>query len=402
MDTWASLQQRLSRVQFLAFVVGGIAAVVCAVAYFMSDHYKLQFFRSYLFAYLFWLGLPLGCMSVLMVHHLTGGRWGFAIRRFLEAGIATIPVLAILFVPLLFGTHLLYEWADEQHLLHDPVLAKKKPYLNLDFYHTRVAIYFATWILVGLVLNAWSMRRDRNADFRLSKRLQLFSGPAILAYALTMTFASVDWGMSLEPHWFSTIYGVIFMIGYALSALAFVTIVAVQVHAYQPFSGRLPINVFHDLGNMLLAAVMLWAYVAFSQYLIIWSGNLPEETPWYIRRSIGGWRVMALAIIVFHFFVPFLLLLVRVTKRDPRTLLVIASGLLIMRFVDMYWTIAPAFLHEGISAHWLDAAATIAVGGLWLAAFCWRLKARGAVPVLLDPHESVVSHHELATQKTAG
>ena len=407
MDTLTALQERLSRVQFIALVVGIIGVVLCVIGFVTQP---VQFYRSYLFGYLFWLGLGLGCMSIAMVHHLTGGRWGFSIRRFLEAGISTLPLMALLFLPIVLGTEAsrtaeappLYEWANDEHVSHDPVLQRKVEYLNVPFFYARAAFYFVAWIFVGFVLNRWSLKRDRSGDLRYSKRLQLFSGPGVLLYAITMTFAAVDWGMSLEPHWFSTIYGVLFLIGQAVNALAFVTIVAVLVHAYKPFSEKLSINRFHDLGNMLLASVMLWAYVSFSQFLIIWSGNLPEETPWYVHRTEGGWRFLALSLIVFHFFVPFLLLLARITKRNPRTLLAIAAGLMVMRLVDLYWIIKPAFAHHGIAVHWLDLVTPVAVGGLWLAMYCWQLKSKATVSVIADPIDSPVHHHEPSAQKVAG
>jgi hypothetical protein len=240
-----------------------------------------QLFRSYLIAYLFWFGIALGCLPLLMLHHLVGGAWGFVIRRILEAGTRTLPLMIVLFVPLLLGIHSLYEWSDPEIVARDQILQAKHAYLNVSFFIIRAVVYFAAWIIFAYFLNRWSAEQDATGNPILLRRFQLLSAPGIVVYTLGITFASIDWGMSLEPHWFSTIYGMLFIVGQTLAALAFVIPVAVLLSDSPPASGFMKADVFQDLGNLLLAFVMLWAYISFSQYLIIWAGNLPEEIPWY-------------------------------------------------------------------------------------------------------------------------
>jgi len=338
-----------------------------------------QLFRSYLIAYLFWLGIALGCLPVLMLHHLVGGTWGFVIRRILEAGTRTLPLMLLLFLPLLLGIHSLYEWSHPEVVAQDSILQAKRAYLNVPFFVIRAAVYFAAWLLFSYFLNRWSVEQDETGDPQLTRRFQLLSAPGIVVYSLAITFASIDWAMSLEPHWFSTIYGMLFIVGQSLAALAFVIPVAAWLSESPPVSHFLKADVFQDLGNLLLTFVMLWAYVSFSQYLIIWSGNLPEEIPWYLHRGSYGWQWVAAFLALFHFIVPFLLLLSRGSKRRKTFLAVIAASVLLMRWVDLYWLIAPSFLRN-VRIHWLDVLLFFAIGILWAYAFFGQLNKRTYLP----------------------
>jgi hypothetical protein len=339
--------------------------------------HRSAFFQAYLLGYLFWTGIGVGCLGLLMLHHLVGGRWGFAIQRLLEAGVRTLPLMALLFLPILFGLQDLYPWARPEVMATDALLQFKQRYLNGPAFFGRAASYFAIWIGTGTILTMLSARQDQGLDAsRLTRRLQVWSGPGLVLYGFAVTFAAVDWVMSLEPHWYSSIYGVVFLIGQCLLALAFVTRVAICLANRPPLQKVLGVDQLHDLGNLLLAFVMLWAYVAFSQYLIIWSGNLPEENHWYLHRMAGGWGVLAAILIVFHFVVPFLLLLSRITKRRARILGGVAAGILVVRYVDLFWLIAPALHSEGFRVHWLDLVLPIGLGGLWLATFVAGLKRR--------------------------
>lgn len=346
-----------------------------------------QFFRSYLIAYLFWLGIALGCLPVLMLHHLVGGVWGFVTRRIFEAGTRTLPIVAVLFVPLLFGMHSLYEWTHDDIVHTDRALQAKSAYLNVPFFIVRAAIYFAMWLLFAFVLNRWSSEQDRTGDLRLVRRFQLISAPGILGYGLAMTFASFDWGMSIEPHWFSTIYGMLFIVGQVLSALAFAIFVAVIVAEDSSISQFYGPDVFQDLGNLLLAFTMLWAYMSFSQYLIIWAGNLPEEIPWYLHRGRNGWQWIAAVLALFQFAIPFLLLLARGNKRKRHVIAVIAAAVLLFRYVDIFWVIAPAF-RPSVSLHLFDIVTFIGLGVIWLAAFVYEFRKRSRLP-LRDPNFAV-------------
>ena len=368
----------LERFQRPALLAGVAALVACAIGAFFAPE---QFFRSYLFAFLFWAGVALGCLAVSMLHHVTGGAWGVPIRRPLEAGTRTLPVVALLFLPVALGVGKIYEWAHPEAVARDPILLHKSAYLNVPFFLGRTVVYFAAWMALAYYLNRWSIEQDRTGDRAISRRLQLLSSAGIVAYGLTVTFASIDWAMSLEPHWFSTMYGVLFIAGQGLSAFAFIVVVLVLLSDRAPLADYVGPRHYHDLGKLMLAFVMFWAYVSFSQYLIIWSGNLPEEIPWYIKRLQGGWGWVGAALLLFHFALPFLLLLPRSANRNPRILGAVAGLVVLMRMLDVFWLTKPALSAPGFRIHWMDLAAPIGVGGLWLATFLWQLGRRPLLPV---------------------
>lgn len=371
----------VDRIQRQSLVIGCAALGICVVVGFFTP---AQFFRSYLVAFLFWSGIPLGCLVVLMLHYLVAGGWGFLIRRPLESGIRTLPLVALLVVPLLLGMSTLYIWVHPDAVARDPLLQHKHVYLNVPFFVARTIAYFVVWIGLARVLTRWSDEQDRGDTSLAAGRLYALSGPGIVIYGITMTFASLDWVMSLEPDWFSTIYSAVFMLGQVLSAMAFVTTMLMVIISTKPLSEVASPQHLIDLGNMLLAFVILWAYTAFSQFLIIWSGNLTDEIGWYVRRTRGGWQWIALLVIVCHFALPFLLLLSREIKQRVDFLARLALVLLFMRFVDMVWNVDPAFDPTGVRFHWMDWMAAVGVGGIWIAAFLRRLKQRPLLP-LHDP-----------------
>ena len=376
---------RLAEAGRYALILGAGAAGLCAIGFLMNP---TQFYRSYLLAYLYWLGPSLGAMGLVLLQHITGGRWGVAIRRICEAGMRTLPLMALLFVPIVLGMHDLYEWADPEVVAGDPVLQYKSFYLNVDFFLLRAVGYFAIWLIVAFFLSRWSKEQDGATGAGVHRRLHNLGRGGILLYALTMTFAAVDWAMSLEPHWFSHIYGVIVIGGQILTAILFAILILTRLIDMAKVAEFVDEDRFHDLGNMLLAFVMLWAYFALSQFLIIWAGNLPEETPWYLARQTGGWNIVAVGLILFHFVVPFLLLLNKQLKRSPQYLAKVVLFLLIMRYVDLYWLVAPAFSPGEFTIHWLDPIAMAAVGGLWFAAFVHFLRSRPVLP-LGDPYHDL-------------
>jgi hypothetical protein len=381
--------ERLKRGQIRAAIVGGVGLVALAAGAVASPE---QFFRSYLPAYVFVFGLALGSLALLMLQHMTGGAWGLMIRRLLEASSRTLPLVALMFVPIAFGLRHLYIWSVADTVAHDAILQQKSAYLNTGFFLTRAACYFGIWITFATFLNRWSAEQDERPPGGDDRRFRLLSGPGLVVYGLTVTFASIDWIMSLDPHWFSTIFGMLLMVGQALAAMAFAIALLVMCGEDEPFRGRLNSAHFHDVGKLMFALVMLWAYLSFSQFLIIWAGNLPEEIPWFIERLQGGWQWVALVLVVGHFFLPFLLLLSRDLKKNRRAIATIAVAILAMRFVDTYWLIAPAFPHEGFSMHWMDVAALAGVGGLWLAAFFRLLQSRERLP-MHDPYlKDAVAH----------
>ena len=367
----AGLQRRL-------VIVGGVGAVLAAIGALVD---LTQFLQSYLMAYMLCLGVTLGCFALGMVHQLSGGAWGVVIRREIGAAARVLPLMTVLFLPIAFGMHRLYPWTDAALVARDAALQHKHLYLNVPFFLVRAAIYFIVWNGASYLLNAWSLEQDRTADPRIARRMQALSAAGLVAYGLTITFASFDWLMSLEPHWFSTIYGVLIFGGQALSSLAFLIIVLAWLSARPPLDRIVAASHMHDLGNLMLAFVMLWAYFSFSQYLIIWSGNLPEEIAWYLHRLHTGWRAIGITLMLFHFAVPFVVLLSRTVKQHARTLAIVACGILIVRAVDLFWLIAPEFHTNGIVVSWQDFVLPIAMGSIWTGAFIWQLRGRPILPV---------------------
>jgi hypothetical protein len=386
MTHFAALAGRLVILQRRSLIVGVVALGACAAAGFLNP---AQFFRSYLVAFLFWSGIPLGCLAVLMLHHLVGGGWGFLIRGPLEAGTRTLPVVAALVVPLLLGIPRVYIWAHPEAVAADPLLLHKHVYLNVPFFVARTVVYFAVWIVLARALNRWSTKQDGTGVAPFSHRLYALSGPGLVVYGLTVTFASLDWIMSIEPDWFSTIYSAVFMVGQVLSALALVTAMLAFIATVEPLAQIVSPRYLNDLGNMLFTFVILWAYTAFSQFLIIWSGNLSDEIGWYVHRLRGGWQWVAAVVFAFHFGLPFLLLLSREIKRSVRSLSLLAGALLFMRFIDMVWNVDPAFDPARIRVHWMDWIAALGVGGIWVAALLGELKYRPLLP-LHDPELSAI------------
>jgi hypothetical protein len=342
----------LSGLRRAALVAGGAGVLASLAGAFLDP---AQFFSSYLFAYLYWAGLAIGCLGVAMVYHLTGGGWGVAVRRLLEAGAATMPLVAVLFVPLLFGLPQVYPWTDAARMMADDVLRAKMPYLNVPFFIVRAATYFAAWLTLAFFLLRWSEAQDRTGDPRFAVALRKLSGGGIVLLAFTVTFAAFDWVMSLDPHWFSTIFGMLFLGGQGLGAMAFVIAVAYLLASREEFRRVFAPTILNDLGN------------------------LPEEIPWYLRRIGGGWNVVAIGLAVFYFAVPFLVLLGRQNKRQHRRLATIAVGIIIARLFDLFFLIMPEFYKGRLSVHWLDVAAIAGIGGLWVTVFLRRL---GAQPLL--------------------
>jgi hypothetical protein len=389
MNTQANFAPEIGRAWRWSLGVGTACLVLLAAGAVFAP---IQFFRSYLLAYVFWIGMPLGCIAVIMLHHLTGGSWGFGIRRLLESGSRTLPAMALLFVPLLFGLPRLYTWAQPAAVAADTLLQYKRPYLNPPFFLLRAAIYFSVWLGLGYFLNRWSREQNQTQDAGLKHRLRTLSGPGLVLYGLTLTFASVDWVMSIEPHWFSTIYGMLFAVVQALAALSLVVAVLPLVAHMPPLRDVIQPQLLNDLGNLLLAFVMLWAYLAFSQFLIIWSGNLKDEIPWYTSRARGGWAVVAVILLTLHFGVPFLLLLSRGVKRRLGLLATVASGLVVLTAVDVYWLMVPGFLPNAPQVHWMDLLALFGMGSLWFALFLHGLR-RGPLVPLHDPEFNGVVEH---------
>lgn len=358
-----------------------IAGILLAAGGALGFVYPAQFFRSYLFGFVFIIGLSLGSLAILLIYHLSGGRWGAVIRSLLEAAIRVLPFLAVLFLPIVLGMKHLYLWMDAAKVQADEILREKSVYLNMGFFLVRAAVCFGIWILYSFLLNRLTDRQAKQDSTDVQNKLQFAGGAGLILYGLTMTFASVDWLMSLDPHWYSTIFGLLIIAGQVLSAFAMMIVVATLLLDTKPFGDVISPDQFHDLGKLMLAFVMIWAYLSISQFLIMWSGNLTEEIPWYLRRLHGGWQAMSLALVLLHFALPFVLLLSKGRKRNPRALAPVAIGILVMRLVDLYWLIGPELHQEGLNFNVLDILLPGGLIALWLMLFGMQLKKRPLVPV---------------------
>ena len=378
--TAAQLQAppQIDRLQRNALIVGVIGIAAAAVGYATNPE---QFFKSYLLAFVYVAAFPLGSLGLMMIHHLSGGGWGMPIRRILEASARTLPLLAIFFLPVVGGMGHIYEWTHLDVVAKDPILTAKQPYLNTPFFLIRYVIYFAVWSGLAYTLSGWSRKQDHEYTPGSERKFRLVSGPGLIAYALCATFASVDWIMSLDPHWFSTIFGLLFLIQHGLATLSFVILMLASLSKTEPMKSIIkPVNV-HDVAKLLLAFTMIWAYFNYSQFLIIWSANLPEEIPWYLERSTHGWQYVSYGLLIGQFFLPFFLLLSRDLKRTASRVSKVAIWVLVMRYFDFFWNIGPAMHRESPILSWIDLATVVGLMGLWLAFFAWQYRARPLLPV---------------------
>lgn len=388
----------LDRIRTIALGAGGLFLVLMGIGFYFDTEQAL---RSWLLGFIFWGGLTFGSIGIVMLQYLTGGAWGVVIRRVVEAAMRTLPLVVVLFLPLLFGVTYLYEWThlppDDYTVIH------RGWYQTTQSWILRSVIYFAVFAIIAYLLNKWSVAQDKSADHTEAAKwlgtATAFSGPTMVIYVLAITFATVDWVMVLDPHWFSTIWGLLFVAGWALSTFSFSVIVLAYMSDKAPMNRVIGKRHFHDLGKLMLALTMVWAYFNFSQFLIIWSGNIPEETGWYLTRMKGGWGWIGVLLIVFHFAFPFLILLQQDFKRKAKLLASMAAFILVMRLVDMFYLIGPS---PRIDAHgmakgafvvsWMDFVAPIAIGGIWIWFFLGQLRKRPIVPVM-DPFLENAIHH---------
>jgi hypothetical protein len=384
--------KKISQWALIVGLVFGVVAVVLAFAH--PD----EFYRAYLLGFMDWLGVALGSMAILMIRHLTGGGWGMVIRRILGAAMRTVPLLAVLFIPVILGIHHLYIWArplsevSDKHL-HDHLEDITKTYLTTNGFIIRAIFYFAIWNLLSFLLTKWSKENDSPTSRDNTGRFKAVAGPGLILYGFTISFAAIDWVMSLDPSWISTIFGLVILIGEVLSAMCFAVVVERILYDYKPMSEMLKPDFVHDHGKWMLAFTMVWAYFNYSQWLIIWAGNLPTEITYYMRRLNGGWGSVGLVIVIFHFAVPFTTLLSRSFKRNIRKLVWLAALLLVMRYVDLFWIIEPNFsstFHLTIA----DIVVPIAIGSFWLAFFFRNLGALPLLPAYDDAANEVLEPEE--------
>ncbi len=369
--------------------VGIVLLIVSIIGGFYSPN---DFFRSYLMGYLFWIGLTVGSMALVMLQYLTGGAWGVVIRRTLESATRTLPVLAILFIPILFGMRSLYEWDDPALVRREPLLQHRSAYMNPVFFVVRAIIYFAIWAILIFLLNRWSGQEDEQGSRQ--KKLKALSAPGLIVYVFTVTFASVDWAESLETHWFSTMWGFLFVAMQGLATMGFAILVLAWLSKREPMHDVLKPVHFHDLGKLLLMFVMIWGYFAFSQLLIVWAGNLSDEIPWYFHRFSNSWGWLGVMLIVLQFIVPFVILLWRSVKRNPVLLSCLVGLIIFMRFVDLMWIVMPGYYQHGFRLHWLNICVPLALGGIWIATFLWQLPKRPLLPLGAPNLEMALHHHD--------
>lgn len=377
-----------------SLIVGGIFAVISLILAVVRPD---EFYRGYLLGFMCWLGVALGSMAILMIRHLTGGGWGMVIRRILGAAMRTLPLLAILFIPVILGIHHLYIWARPLDQVADKHLREHleditKTYLTTKGFVIRAVFYFFIWNVLSYLLSYWSRQTDRPGAPDNTQKFKAVAGPGLILYGFTISFAAIDWVMSLDPSWISTIFGLIILIGEVLSAMCFAVVVERILFNYKPMSEMLKPDFVHDHGKWMLAFIMVWAYFSFSQWLIIWAGNLPSEITFYLKRLSFGWGWVALVLPLFHFALPFVILLSRPFKRDIRRLVWVAVWLMLMRWIDLFWIIEPNF-SKTFTVTIADIVVPIAIGGFWLAYFFRNL---GALPLLpaYDPSAvEVLEHH---------
>jgi hypothetical protein len=372
-------------------LIAGIAGTAVSAAGFFAEG-PTQFYRSYLWPYMFIIAITIGPLAWLMLQFVTGGAWGLVIRRACEAATRTLPLVLAMFLPIVIGINNLYPWAHAAKVAADPLLQHKAPYLNVPWFLGRAAIYFAGWMFLAWWFNRWSLKEDSVGHGAVHGKMSRMAGPGLLFWGFSVTFMAVDWVLSVDPKWFSTIFGMLFMVSQALTAMAFLIALMVLLSYQRPMSQVLTQRHLHDLGKFLLAMVMVWAYFSFSQFLIIWAGNLPEEIPWYLTRLNHGWQFVGLLLVMGHFALPFALLLSRDLKRNFKLLASIALFILLMRFVDLYWLITPSFRKDSFGLSLLDFTIPIGLVGLWLAYFLKQLAQRPLMPPNAPHLEEVMEH----------
>ncbi len=360
----------------------GIAGIVLTIVGFFVDSH--QFFTSWLMSFATWTTIALGALFFVMLQHVTGAVWSVVTRRAAEAMSQTLPLLLLLFVPVVLGAHTLYHWSHEDAVSTDHLLAWKAPYLNVAFFSIRGVLFFAIWIGLSWMLSRHSLQQDADGEARHTIAMRKISAAGMFLFAFSLTFAAFDWLMSLEPHWYSTIFGVYIFAGGFLASLAFLSLFFRTIGRDGLLAKEVTIEHHHDFGRMLFAFTVFWAYIGGSQYYLIWYANIPEETVWFLARWDNGWWLVSVALIFLHFAVPFAVLVFYKLKRNSAILRGIALLILVMHAVDMYWIVMPTFRPGSPLPSWMDVTALVGFGGLVLWLFWNRFTANASVP-LNDP-----------------
>lgn len=378
------LGPRAIRVEQISGVVGALGLLLCCAGFFAN---RAEFFQSYLFAFIYWGGFTIGGLGVLLMNHVVGGIWGVTTRRLLGAAVRTLPLLVLLFIPIVIGIKDIYPWAQPETVRHNDFLLHKLGYLNLPFFLLRTVVYFAIWFFWGFRVYKMADLQDETGDAALRERMRRFSAPGLLIFTLSASFAYIDWTLSADAQYYSTVYGAMILIGDVLQTFALVIIVLVLASGKDRFGGRVNPKVLHDLGNLMFAFTIFWTYLTASQLIITWPANLPQEIEWYLVRVRGGWKALAVMVGFSMFAIPFLALLSQARKRNPRRLVRVAVWILCARVVDIFWIVAPTYRTHGFALYWTDIAAFLGVGGIWTYVYLGQLRRRPLLP-LRDPRVS--------------
>jgi len=378
---WDSSTYRVTdpdRYHKTAMIIGVVGLAASIVAYFID---REQLYHSWLTAYMFWFTLAAGGLFFTMLHHLVGATWSVVLRRLAEAIMAVLPFMFIAFLPIIAGLHDLYHWSHADAVAGDELLQWKSGYLNAPFFAIRAVIYFGVWTLLSYLLRKTSLMQDQGHTPDLGSKFVRISAPGMIAFAITFTFAAFDWLMSLDAHWYSTIFGAYIFAGAVVAVLAYMPLIAIYLRKRQVLDAMITVEHYHDMGKLLFAFLIFWAYMAFSQYFLIWYGNIPEETIWFLHRWEGSWKNVSLILVFGHFVIPFFILITRGAKRNLTMLKIFAVAMLVMHYVDMYWVVMPNLHPHGIQPSWIDLAAMMAIGGGFAARFWHSFTSRPLVPV---------------------
>ncbi len=388
------LGAKAASIERIAGVVGGLGLLLCVAGFFAN---RAEFFQSYLFAFIYWSGFAFGGLGILLLNNVVGGIWGVTARRYLEAQMRTLPLVFLFVIVLLFGMKYLYPWTHADLVAANDYLRQKHAYLNIPFFIARVFIYFAILLFWGMRVNRMSDQQDATGDPTIRERMRAFSAPGLLIFVLTMTFAYIDWILSADVQFYSTVFGGLIIIGDVLQTFALTILTIILTSKDDRFGGRINSKVLHDLGNLMFAFTIFWTYLSASQLIIIWPANLPQELVWYLDRVSGFWKWITLGLALTMFVIPFLALLSQDRKRNPRRLIKIAIWLLVARAIDVFWIIEPTFrssgkssllnTSHGFSIYWTDFAAFLGLGGVWVYVFLGQLRRRPLLP-LHDPRVS--------------